>query len=364
MTVTVLAPFTVTNGVFGGAERVRELAKRTGQATTVVSLNWEGVTGETVEAGFREIRIPATPHIITAARRLLEVGVTTFDPIPNILRDQFEPLFDPVLTALDPQLIVLEHPWLLPFTGGRPFVYDAHNAEASHAARRFGKGSVDAQHASYLERRAVKGAAGWAYCSTVDATLITAATPDVMAGVHIPNGVTLPDRTANGSRGRLLFVGSAYDPNVEAARLLIQAAQQLPDYQIDIAGAVCNYLPRNVRNVTLHGVVSDARLDELFRNAEAFVNLCKAGSGTHLKVGRALAYGLPVVTTTLGARGYESGGIVTVGGPHELLGVLSRVRDEWSVLSGLGLVQAGGLTWDGIGVRWEQLLHDALEGAQ
>jgi hypothetical protein len=38
----------------------------------------------------------------------------------------------------------------------------------------------------------------------------------------------------------------------------------------------------------------------------AFVNLVSHGSGTHLKVGRALAYGVPVITSQIGARGYST----------------------------------------------------------
>jgi glycosyltransferase involved in cell wall biosynthesis len=95
-----------------------------------------------------------------------------------------------------------------------------------------------------------------------------------------------------------------YQPNVDAAQHLANAAHNLPDYQIHLIGASSALVETSAPNVTRHGHVDDKTLDALLRDAHMLVNLVTDGSGTHLKISKSLAYGVPVVTTKIGSRGY------------------------------------------------------------
>jgi glycosyltransferase involved in cell wall biosynthesis len=159
-------------------------------------------------------------------------------------------------------------------------------------------------------------------------------------GLHVPNGVVLPELRDDVDRDVLLFVGSVYQPNVDAAQRLINLAPQLRDFEIVIAGP-CGYFLQNTEpNVQIVGAVSDRKLDELFRRSVAFVNLVSHGSGTHLKVGRALAYGVPVITSQIGARGYSSP-IVTDDVPGAVADVVANISYRESAR-----LEAELITWD------------------
>ena len=142
-----------------------------------------------------------------------------------------------------------------------------------------------------------------------------------------------------------------------AAQLLVNNAALLPDYQIHIIGGCSDYVQNSAGNVTLHGHVTDEERDQLFSNGHAFVTMTTHGSGTHLKISRALAHGLPVVTTELGARGYSSGGVITttIGNLPE---TIQRVTGNWAEHSEAALGQGAGLLWPAI----QQTFRDAVDG--
>jgi len=80
-------------------------------------------------------------------------------------------------------------------------------------------------------------------------------------------------------------------------------------------------------SVRLHGYVED--LDALVGSCCAMVNVLRFGSGVKIKVLDALARGLPVVTTEVGAEGIgeSSLGLVITGSPDEAGRELARLAD-------------------------------------
>jgi glycosyltransferase involved in cell wall biosynthesis len=229
-------------------------------------------------------------------------------------------------------------------------VYDSHNAEALSFGQRFGFGTSEFLHVKELERRAVQGAQAVTYCSEADAEVLREMFGD-FHGVHVPNGVVLPELSPVDSRNILLFVGSVYQPNIDAAQRLINMAGQLLDYEIVIAGP-CGHFVQNLKpNVQVLGAVSDKKLDQLFRHSVAFVNPVSHGSGTHLKVGRSLAYGVPVITSQVGARGYSTP-IVT----DDVPGTLADVVADWQTFSYAARVEAETLSWDNVVAPMRELV--------
>jgi GT2 family glycosyltransferase len=109
------------------------------------------------------------------------------------------------------------------------------------------------------------------------------------------------------AREHLLFVGSfRHRPNADAVNFF--AREILPLVKAAIPGVellvVGNYAPPEFAEhagVRVLGYVPD--IDPLFARARVFVAPIRFGAGVKGKIGESLSYGLPVVTTTVGAEG-------------------------------------------------------------
>jgi glycosyltransferase involved in cell wall biosynthesis len=105
---------------------------------------------------------------------------------------------------------------------------------------------------------------------------------------------------------RLLFVGNvSYRPNQQGLEWFIE--QVLPrlreagtKVELEIVGAPARSLPE-APEIRGHGVVTD--LKPFYERAHAAIVPVLYGSGTRLKVVEAMAYGRPVVATSIGAEG-------------------------------------------------------------
>ncbi len=150
-------------------------------------------------------------------------------------------------------------------------------------------------------------------CSQHDADIIGRDAPGVRALV-VPNGVDLdtfvPLNTPKTGRPILLFVGAMhYYPNIDAMKFFFetmyeQVIQALPDLRIQIVGhspvpEIQQLAQRS--GVEVVGSVPDMRpyLDA----ATVFMVPLRLGGGTRLKIVEAMAMGLPVVSTSVGAEG-------------------------------------------------------------
>ena len=338
MKLVGLTPFPILPAHFGGAERCWNVLKRLGPID-IHGLDWNGKFDEQrVGDVFYTVR-PPSPEASHRAELLVAQGFMTYDTMPHMAR-AFLDEYRAVVDASEPDMIILEHPFLIDFVGDRPFIYDSHNAETLSHAQRFGVNRAEFLHVKELERRAVQGAVAVTYCSEADAAVLREMFGD-FHGVHVPNGVTLPELLDDTNRDVLLFVGSVYQPNIDAAQRLIALAPQLREFQIVIAGGCGHFVQNTEPNVDVLGTVSEDELDLLFRRSVAFVNLVSHGSGTHLKVGRALAYGVPVITSEVGARGYSSP-IVTDDVPRAVAKVVAYSQHY----RGEARAEAETLSWD------------------
>ena len=140
----------------------------------------------------------------------------------------------------------------------------------------------------------------------------------------IPNGVDTvffsPDaiaelqRTAGGSvpRRSILFVGSMdYHANIDAvcwfAREVWPAiAQKHPELEFKVVGRRPSSAVRRLASdrVRIIGTVEDVR--PCYASAIAVVVPLRVGSGTRLKILEAMAAGVPIVSTSLGAAGIDA----------------------------------------------------------
>jgi glycosyltransferase involved in cell wall biosynthesis len=139
----------------------------------------------------------------------------------------------------------------------------------------------------------------------------------------LPNGVmafsenTMQRPRKNSARRKLgikencflaVFIGSPYGPNIEAAEFICEnLAPVLPDTLFVIAGGVGSQITCDKKNVLLTGALDEEGKRDWLSAADIAVNPMFSGSGTNIKMFDFMAYHLPVVTTSTGARGIETG---------------------------------------------------------
>jgi glycosyltransferase involved in cell wall biosynthesis/GT2 family glycosyltransferase len=107
----------------------------------------------------------------------------------------------------------------------------------------------------------------------------------------------------------VIFIGSAYGPNVAAGRFIIEhLASALSDVIFVLAGGVGTQLSSEKPNVVITGPLDEKEKHLWLCAADIAVNPMFSGSGTNIKMFDFMATHLPTVTTAIGARGIETGG--------------------------------------------------------
>ena len=126
----------------------------------------------------------------------------------------------------------------------------------------------------------------------------------------IPNIHPLQERGKNfAARQGLVFIGNfLHRPNKDAVHYFMQeiyplVQEGMPGVKLFIVGG---YAPPAIaaygsEDVTVTGYVPD--VDPIFHSCRVFIAPLRFGAGMKGKIGQALSYGLPVVTTSVGAEG-------------------------------------------------------------
>jgi hypothetical protein len=351
MKTLALVPWDISTPDSGGKQRCFELLTGVPGLTTF-ALSWDNQEAQTALNGMPYRVIPAGVKAVDRAHKLFGQGFHSYDAMPTLCLDDLN-VMRKAIDDFNPDLLVLEHPWLGELTDGRPFILDAHNFESMNTAMLFGRNSMDYQIVADIERWAVAGAEHVTYCSTDDWRMM-GDNWELPPGTHIPNGTHLPETVANGQNLNLIFVGSLYGPNIHAAKRLIDMAHRLPEYHINIVGRCTEGLHTDEPNVTLHGYKSDAALEKLLQASHIFVNLVTEGSGTHLKIAKALAYGLPVVTLPAGSRGYDA---VLVTDLERAPDDIRSITRDWHNRHTIALQAAKQYDWANIKQQFANVIH-------
>lgn len=237
--------------------------------------------------------------------------------------------------AKEAQIVIFSHPWIFPFVADtldnnkQLIVYDSHNCEGMLRVKLIDNGSDIAdkicREAVRCEVELCKSADLILACSEEDKqSYISLYGIDAEKIIIVPNGVftnkIIPCNDKN-KKDKLrekyglvnptaCFIGSGYYPNEEAARLIIEVADLLPQYQFVIIGGVGNTLKDiNVdmnSNIIITGFVDEQEKIEYLHASDIAINPMLSGSGTNIKMFDFMAAGLPIVTTDVGARGIKN----------------------------------------------------------
>ena len=260
-----------------------------------------------------------------------------------------------VIEQFQPDVVIVERLWLHRYIPqvrrcGIRVVLDDHNVEAelSRQVARIAHGDglphrrfreVLAERTELIERSAIHAVDQVWVCSELDRVRLEQAyRPGVEVHV-VPNGVDVDAYQGNGASPAapvsLVFPAMfSYAPNAVAARFLVDELMPLLDgIRIVLVGgmptpAMLDAARRDER-IVVTGMVPDVR--PFIRDATAVVVPLFEGSGTRFKILEALAAGVPVITTPIGADGLD-----VVDGVHVLVArsagdfaaAVERVRTE------------------------------------
>lgn len=202
-------------------------------------------------------------------------------------------------------------------------VYDWHNIE-SEIMRRYSGAAGSPLRRLYaawtagklarLERSTLSAAFGHLVCSERERRQLLALAPAARIAV-VENGVDAAyfSAQAPGSApDRILFVGlMSYHANVEAAVAFTRAVwprlrEKLPACRLTLVGAdpaAAVLALRAIPGVEVTGTVPDVR--PYYSHALAAIVPLRTGGGTRLKILEAMAAGVPVVSSALGAEGLQ-----------------------------------------------------------
>jgi sugar transferase (PEP-CTERM/EpsH1 system associated) len=230
-------------------------------------------------------------------------------------------------------------------------IYNWHNIE-SEAMRRYAATMTSAPRRWYaghtsaklegLEREILQTAFGHIVCSERERDQLLQIVPRARIAV-IHNGVDMQyfdgSGTENTAGRNLVFVGSMdYYPNALAAASFTESIwprvrERMPDARLLIVGANPGASVRalaSVPGIEVTGTVPDVR--PYYRDALAAIVPVRTGGGTRLKILEAMAAGVPVISTPLGAEGLDvtPGKDILLAGPDDAeqwLGHLLRLLE-------------------------------------
>ena len=304
----------------------------------VGSYDWRGPQYREVRLSqnLLEIDVPLSEaHFAAHDRFAAELGKSCID-CAFLFQGQLSPaLINRAMEeAAKADAVVFSHPWLFPLVAPeldasrQLIVYDSQNCEALLREKLLDNGSPAAEKVC----RAV-AEAEYELCHAAD--LILACSEEdrqsfiTLYGVEpekiriVPNGVfttqllppsqeekcALKEKLAL-EKNAVCFIGSDYDPNYEAAQLVLSAASGMPETDFLILGGVGERLKREQTaappNVRITGFLEESEKRDYLRACDLAVNPMLSGSGTNIKMFDFMAVGLPIVSTDIGARGIEN----------------------------------------------------------
>ncbi len=311
-------------------------------------------------------------------------------PILNYTSPEMSAAVSRAMDAGDFDIVHLDSIHMIRYAQGPRVIYNWHNIE-SEAMHRYSATTTSlarrwyaAQTARKLERlesNILHTAFGHIVCSTRESDKLRQIAPGARIEV-VENGVDtryfaeqVPP-APTGTRRQIVFVGAMdYFPNSEAAVFFANNVwppmkRALGVMELTVVGANPGPQVRALGKhwgVNVTGMVPDVR--PWYRGALAAVVPLRTGAGTRLKILEAMAAGVPVISTPLGAEGLQvtDGENILIVNPDDTAGWIERVLNvaespelsEKLVAAGLHLVQTR-YDWEILGSKLRKTYEDWL----
>lgn len=155
----------------------------------------------------------------------------------------------------------------------------------------------------------------------------------------LPNGVDCKENPFVSVRDRLitkkkyalskeklaLFIGGGNKPNIEACEIILKIAPFCKDTKFIFAGNLCNTLSSKKlpENTLLLGPVTEETRKFLFSVVDIALNPMYSGSGSNIKMFDYMAMGIPIITSSFGARGiHDISAFCIADTPEELISAI------------------------------------------
>ena len=305
----------------GGVERLYNFYSELSHHhdVTLISSSFMGGHREVIQhrPSFTEVRIPKDAHFADAYAELSKMSGAgdLSGPALGKASEHFGGMHDEYL-ALYPQadLIIHDSPFLINCDLFRGFdskvrIYNSYNCETdlySSFHSRDPQSTVIAELVRSLEQELCRYCDLITVCSEEDAALFRQHFDPTAPLTIVPNGFTPGSPLTEDDREprSVVFLGSAHQPNVDAARLIVEnIAPKIPDVTFHLIGS-CHAVGK-ARNVIAHGIISQKAKEALLRRASAAINPMTSGGGSSLKIADIGSNGCPLLSTELGVRGFN-----------------------------------------------------------
>lgn len=301
----------------GGKERTATLAEAlTDHNITFLSFAWNGEKiDEQINDNIHQIQLDTPTNVYKKYRQLIAgPAAANHDVCFEMLKDELV-FFTKVCEDLSSRsdLVIVDHMSISPIVSispNIPVIYNSHNAEIVMAQQLYPDNPKLVSIVEKIEKNIISKSSAVTYCSKQDFKELEDYYGKIHNSSFVPNGAVMQDFTDIDERIKsknIIFVGSGHPPNVIAANKLVKLSKMVPEYNFIVIGSAGNNLSNQnlPRNLKVLGHVSDEVLHEYFANSFAFINPMDSGSGTHLKMMKALSYGIPIITSKVGARGFS-----------------------------------------------------------
>lgn len=137
---------------------------------------------------------------------------------------------------------------------------------------------------------------------------------DYIIPVGIRDNITTYNKsTLVSEKLNLLFFGSSFPPNLEAAEILINQILPFVNADVLIAGKGMDILQNkysNIPKLKIQGYVEN--ISDMYNSADVVVMPIISGSGMKVKTAEALAYGKNIIATSNALEGYEVDGVAGI----------------------------------------------------
>ncbi|MBS1187382.1 MAG: group 1 glycosyl transferase [Burkholderiaceae bacterium] len=327
--LTVVNTFPIMPVVSGGQLRLYGLYRHIASMIDVhfVNLGSSNMLRQTrqIAPGLTEECIPKSRAFAKMEGKLQQqlnasVGDLAAALHPSLLNDWIAAISR---SAAQSQAVICSHPYghaALEMAGyGCPMIYEAHNVEFDVKQSIVGHDPAAIAHVRQIEADCIRAASAMTACSADDLArfrelydLCQRRTAVIENGVDTEAVAFTPLDQRRQLQSRLmvrrptaLFMGSAHQPNIDAARTIIDAARAMPEVDFVLMGSVCQSFRNQslTSNVCLLGIVSAAEKQMWLSVADIGLNPMLSGSGTNLKIVEYAAAGIPIVSSVFGARG-------------------------------------------------------------